>query len=220
MRDPGVLAAIRIPRAARVCGESAGFVLAVFIGLLAGDGWLYVLRGAGWFASGPNVGDSLPLLQLAGFDGQPLLRVVVAWLLAGVLVGVVTVRIPALRRGAAGGSLALVLLLLASQASYALARNLRFGAVVFSRAPGSGPWLEALAFAIGCALPRRLVPRPDRRRVRRPALSVTLFGAGHRGLSGGQSWDASEHDGDRAEVGDDRERVRAQGLSERDHSAG
>ena len=58
-------------------------MLGVLVGLLAGYGWLYVLRGLGWLGAGPAVGDALPLLQLAGFDGQPLLRVVVAWLLAG-----------------------------------------------------------------------------------------------------------------------------------------
>jgi hypothetical protein len=48
-----------------------------------------------------------------------------------------------------------ILLLIASQAADALARNLRFRDVLVTREPGLGPWLEALAFAIGCALPRR-----------------------------------------------------------------
>src|ERR1700733_4549160 len=110
MRDSGVLAAGRLPRAAGVAGGTVAFMLAVIVGLLAGYGWLYVLRGTGWFASGPSVGDSLPLLQLAGFDGQPLLRVAVAFVLAGALVGLAAVRVPPLRRGTLAGALGLVLL--------------------------------------------------------------------------------------------------------------
>ena len=49
---------------------------AVVAGLLAGEGWLYVLRGAqGGWTPARYVADSLPLLALAGADGQPLLRV-------------------------------------------------------------------------------------------------------------------------------------------------
>jgi hypothetical protein len=44
-------------------------------------------------------------------------------------------------------------LLLASDASYALARNLRFWPVATGRAPSAGPWLEALLLAIGAVLP-------------------------------------------------------------------
>ena len=58
---------------------------------------------------------------------------IVAWLLAGLVTGLALSRIAPLRRGVAAGLLALVVLLVASQASYALARNLKFSAVVFSR---------------------------------------------------------------------------------------
>ena len=37
-------------------------------------GLLYGFRGLGWFSRGPRIGDALPLLQLAGFDGQPFGR--------------------------------------------------------------------------------------------------------------------------------------------------
>lgn len=130
---------------------------AVLLCSLAGLGLLYAMRGLQWFAIGPPVPDSLPLLQLAGFDGQPLVRVILAWLAAGVIIGYALIRIGPLRRSALVGMLALLILLLASDASYALARNLRLESVLLDRTPGLGPWLEAFLLAVGSALPRRAV---------------------------------------------------------------
>jgi hypothetical protein len=124
----------------------------VLIALLAGVGWLYVFRGLGWFGFGRPVHDALPLLQLAGFDRQPLARVMVAWLLSGVMLALPLRRTPRLRRILVVASLGLALLLVASQASFALTRNLNFTHVLSSRTPGSGPWLEALMLTMGCAL--------------------------------------------------------------------
>jgi hypothetical protein len=212
MSDPGILAGRAggpVTRAVGAAGSRIGFVLVVIFGLLAGDGWLYLLRGAGWFTAGPSVGDSLPLLQLAGFDGQPLLRVVVAWLLVGTLAGLALIRVRPLRRTVLAGVLGLLLLLLASQVSYALARNLRLTDILLSRSPGLGPWLEAVIFAVGCLLPRRFVSGAQRGRVRRVSAVGGPGGFGHLGLSGGERRDASEHDRDCRQVGDDRDGVRA-----------
>lgn len=140
-------------------GRGLAEALIVVVGLLAGFGWLYVLRGLGWLGLGPRIADSLPLLQLAGFDGQPALRVVVAWVLAGALAGVALRGVPAARRVALTAILGLALLLTGSQAAYALTRNLPFTSVLFSRAPGFGPVLEGLAFAAGSVLPRPLAGR-------------------------------------------------------------
>jgi hypothetical protein len=129
---------------------------AMVAGLLAGLGWLYLLRGLHWLRFGPTVHDALPLLALAGFDGQPLARVVVAWLLAGALTGVALRRLDPGRRLVFSALMAAAVLLLAAQASYALTRNLRLADVLWSHAPRGGPVLEALVFALGCALPRRL----------------------------------------------------------------
>jgi hypothetical protein len=54
---------------------------------LAGVGWLYLLRGAGVLDLGPHVREALPLQRLAGQDAQPLGRLVVAWLPAGLVAG-------------------------------------------------------------------------------------------------------------------------------------
>jgi hypothetical protein len=144
---------ISLQRAAGGSARAAMGVLTLIAGVLAAIGWLYVLRGLGWFAVGPNLPDSLPLLQLAGSDAQPLARVVVAWLPTGALAGVAALGIPRLWRVALAGTVAAVLLFVFSQASLAVARNDRLSDVLFSRRPGIGPWVEALLFAAGCALP-------------------------------------------------------------------
>ena len=203
-------------RAVALAAGAAAFVLAVVLGLLAGFGLLYVLRGLGWMASGPRVGDALPLLQLAGFDGQPLLRLAVAWLLAGGMVGLALVRTPPVRRALCAGLLGLVALLVASQAADALTRNLRFSVVLTGRTPGLGPWLEAAGFTLGCLLPRRLV---GQRRVSRDP-GGGLWGAGHLGLGPGQHRDAAENDGNGDEMSDHGERVGAQRLGEGDRPTG
>ncbi len=195
-------------RTAGAAGACAYVIVVVVIGALIGYGWLYALRGLGWLGAGPSVGDSLPLLQLAGFDGQPLLRTVVAWLIAGLIAGVALSGMGRWQRAAVAGPLSLIVLLLASQASYALARNLRFSDVVFSRTPGLGPIVEALLFAAGCALVPR-VSHGDGGSAWRPHRIVMLDGLGQPHLSGGEHWDAAEDDRDREPVGDQRHRASA-----------
>jgi hypothetical protein len=195
-----------VPQPLVAAGGGVAGLLVVFVSLLAGYGWLYVLRAVGWFAAGPQVGDSLPLLQLASFDGQPLLRVVVAWVLAGLIAGVTLIGVSPVRRAALAGGLSLVLLLVASQAAYALARNLRFSHVIFGRRPGFGPLLEGLLFAVACALPR---PKfGSQWAARRPPVGGSRP-PGHLGLRGGQHRNAAEHDRDRQDVGADGQRAGA-----------
>ncbi len=179
-------------------GTIAGLVVVV-AGLLAGTGWLYVLRGLHWLRLGPRVPDALPLLQLAASDAQPLLRVLVAWVLAGALTGVALAEADPHRRAALAFVLALVVLLLASQASYALARNLAFSSTVFSRSPGLGPVLEACAFALGCWLPRP-ADRGQRPGARRRSLVSVVSGFDDRGVGGGERRHTGQHGRDRQAV--------------------
>ncbi len=183
-------------------------LLVVVASLLAGYGWLYGLRDFGWLGTGPRVVDSLPLLQLAGFDRQPLLRVVVAWLLAGLIAGVALIRVRPVRRASIAGGLGLVLLLIGSQAAYALARNLRFSHVLLSRRPDLGPLLEAVVFAVGCGLPRPVFGSERAARRRRSRVG-RLGRVGYPGLRGGQHRQAAQHDRDRDHVGADGQRVSA-----------
>ena len=138
----------------RTTATSAGATVTVVIGALVGVGLLYSLRQLHWLTMGPSVPDALPLLQLAGFAGQPLVRVLAAWVPAGIVLGLALIRFPAARRALLILVFGAVLLLLASDASYALARNLRFGDVLLNRQPGLGPWVECLLLAAGGALPR------------------------------------------------------------------
>jgi hypothetical protein len=79
-------------------GALAGLILVLAI--LSATGWLYLLRDLGILDAGPRVRGALPLQQLAGGDAQPLLRVVLAWLPAGVVAGMALARLT--RLGAAG----------------------------------------------------------------------------------------------------------------------
>lgn len=181
----------------------------MIVAQLAGYGWLYVLRGLQWLAGPPAIGDALPLLQLPGFDVQPLPRVLAAWLLAGLLAGIILVARPPAPRAASVGVLGLVSLLLASQAAFALARNLRFDHVLFGHVPGVGSLVEAAALAVGSYLPGGIVGR-------RQWAAAAGGGAGrrgavrHLGLGPGENRHPAEYDGDRGDVPDHHERLRAQ----------
>ena len=164
--EPAIPGRRRVRAALRWIALGTGAVAALMLSVLVGAGLLYGLRGLGWLAAGPRISDTLPLLQLAGFDGQPLARVAIAFLAAGAVFGAVLIRTPPLRRGAVAGLAGLLLLVLASDVSFALTHNLRLSPVVWHRAPTVGCWLEAAAFAIGAAIPRSLarvrLPWPSR----------------------------------------------------------
>jgi enterochelin esterase-like enzyme len=156
--------------------------LAALAAVLTGTGLLYGLRGLGWLAAGPRVADALPLLQLAGFDGQPLVRVAAAWLAAGALLGVALIRIRPAPRVIIAAGVGLVLVLFASEASFALARNLRLSAVLADRLPGAGAWAEGLLLAAGAGLPSLLGRQPELPRAAfRPILRVRQLVGGRAG---------------------------------------
>ncbi|HET7047482.1 MAG TPA: alpha/beta hydrolase-fold protein [Solirubrobacteraceae bacterium] len=134
-------------------------LLSVFVGV----GLLYAIRGLGWLPVGPRVPDSLPLLALAHHDAQPLARVVLVWVATGAAFGLLIVWIAPRRRALAALLPALILLLIASDASFALAENLRLGSVLWGRVPPSGAWVEALLFALGAAIPEAIVRLPKPR---------------------------------------------------------
>lgn len=125
----------------------------LMIASLTAIGLVYEMRQLRLFALGPRVPDALPLLQLAGFDAQPVARVLAATFLAGLVLGLALIRFDRRRRVVLVAAFALLLMLAGSDASYALARNLRFDHVLLNRTPGLGPWLEAVLLTAGSAVP-------------------------------------------------------------------
>jgi enterochelin esterase-like enzyme len=159
----------------------AGAAVLVLVSVFAGVGLLYAVRGLGWLPIGPRIPDSLPLLALAHHDAQPLTRVALAWAAVGAAFGVLTFGIAPQRRVLVALLAALILLLVASDASFALAQNLRLGGVLWSRVPPSGAWVAAVLFALGAAIPQPVLrlrrssfPRlaPNRGSVPPPARQV------------------------------------------------
>ena len=177
-------------RTLRVVGATAFACLAVAVCSLVAVGLLYSLRGVQPLATGPSVPDALPLLQLAGFDAQPLSAFLVSGLAAGAVLGAAFSRASRSSRFVFVAMIGSLLLILASDASYALARNLRLDEVLLNRAPGIGPWLEGLLIAAGSvALPRRRGIDPARltTRVRggqslRPRLALAVASAARKRL--------------------------------------
>ncbi len=155
-------------------GVAASSLLAAPVligGCLIATGLLYMLRSAGWPSLGPAIADSLPLLQLAGFAGQPLLSVLLAGLGAGLVVGAALSWVARRQRLFFVAIFGTALMLIASDASYALARNLRFDQVLLNRAPGLGAWLIGTLMALGAAVTRH---RPVSHTVKLRARTISL----------------------------------------------
>lgn len=66
-----------------------GAVLVIVAITLAATGWLDLLRRSGLLRAGPFLHEALPLQRLAGNGAQPLVRVIAAWLPAGLAGGAV-----------------------------------------------------------------------------------------------------------------------------------
>ncbi len=71
----------------RTAARIAATPLVLLITVAAGAGWLELLRRSGAFAAGPRITGALPLDRLARHDAQPLLRVLAAWVPAGLACG-------------------------------------------------------------------------------------------------------------------------------------
>jgi D-alanyl-D-alanine carboxypeptidase len=155
------------PPSVRIAARRVSGILLGGATLVAGSvialGLLYELRQLGWFGAGPRASDALPLLQLAGFDAQPVTRLALASLLSGLVVGLALHRVDRRHRAVLVGVFTLGLMLAGSDASYALARNLRFDHTLVGHAPGLGPWIEAVLLTAGSAVAGPL------RRIRRGA---------------------------------------------------
>jgi enterochelin esterase-like enzyme len=113
-------------RAARRAFAAATACVALVVAILAGTGWLYLMRSNHALAFGPRYPGALPLQQLAGSDTQPFGRMVAAWVPAGVALGVTlaaATRLGRLGRAATAAIGGVALLPLAASAADSLARN-------------------------------------------------------------------------------------------------
>jgi hypothetical protein len=141
-------------------------VLTAIATTCAATGWLYVLRHARVLDVGPHVAGGLPLLQLAHTDDQPLLRMAVAWLPAGMLGGLLLTRLRPARgvvaRGALFGLVTAVVLVLAGAESQAIEFNDVIRSQLGPVAGHSGVWLGVVLATAG-ALLGQLIVRPVRR---------------------------------------------------------
>ncbi|HET8672411.1 MAG TPA: hypothetical protein VFL87_02150 [Thermoleophilaceae bacterium] len=122
------------------------------MGVVAGTGWLYMLRDLHFPASGPMLDGALPLQQLAGGASQPLSRMLVAWLPAGLALGVTLVgltRIPRMVRVALVIPSSALLLLVANAVSDAITQNNAVNQHISSSFTRSGIWLAVGLLALG-----------------------------------------------------------------------
>ncbi|HEX4805543.1 MAG TPA: hypothetical protein VFU94_06550, partial [Conexibacter sp.] len=115
-------------------GRALRGLAALFVALAAapcGLGLLYLLRGARLLHLGARLAGSLPLQQLNGDAGQPVVRVALAFasagLAAGLLLGLLT-RARVALLAAAASALAWALLVASGAASDAIASSLRLTA--------------------------------------------------------------------------------------------
>src|SRR3954453_3116239 len=166
-------AAALLPRgAARLAGRAIahaavalGAVVAIVVAVIAGTGWLYLLRHTRALAAGPRFRGALPLQQLAGGSAQPLPRMAAAWLPAGIALGMSLGWITGLQRWARAAIAAVGAVVLppaASVFSDAVAQNEPFAAHIRSGALRSGVWLSiALLTAGALAAPPWRLPRGD-----------------------------------------------------------
>jgi hypothetical protein len=154
-----VSASLRGPLTARpragVLGRVAAGCLWTLAVTVAGTGWLYLLRGAGLLDLGPHLREALPLQRLAGQDGQPLARLIVAWLPAGIVAGAGLRRL-GIRRAWARCGLAFVpclaVLMLVGAAADAITETEAISSHVGAQPGRLAIWVAAALTALGAAL--------------------------------------------------------------------
>ncbi|MEO8689633.1 MAG: hypothetical protein ABI611_15645 [Solirubrobacteraceae bacterium] len=127
----------------------------VAAGTATGIGWLYLLRHAGSLAAGPSVPEALPLQRLAGGAEQPLARLVVAWLPAGLVTGLLLSAVGYRRRvlrAAVMFSTTFLLLSALGAAADAVTASEPLRSHVTAQPQRAATWIAAVLVAVGAAL--------------------------------------------------------------------
>jgi hypothetical protein len=139
----------------RLTGRALAVGLVTSLAVAAGIGWLYLLRDAGALKAGPQISAALPLQRLAGGSAQPLARLVVAWLPAGLAAGFGVAAVSRLRRPgrvAATALVALGALLALGAAADAVTASEPFGPHLRSQPHHAAIWIAAGLIALGATL--------------------------------------------------------------------
>ena len=168
------------PSSAARAARAALVALTVVAAVAAGMGWLYLIRSAAALDAGPHVREALPLQRLARDDAQSLLRLLVAWLPAGLAAGLAIRALwPSRRvtRAAAVGVVAFGVLGLTGAVSDAVTLNEALGGQVVPAFGRAAAWLPALLVALGALIPPPS-DRPTGRRAARAAAMRPDGGAG------------------------------------------
>jgi K+ transporter len=120
---------------------------------------LYLLRNAGIAHLGPSPAGALPLEQLDGTDAQPLARMALAWLPAGLAAGVMIATLARSSRTVILGVFTLVaaaVLLLSAAGSDAVANSESFKGDLTVPLSAAGIWVSLVLLVIGAAIGERL----------------------------------------------------------------
>ena len=139
----------RPPAAARPF-LAVGSWLAAVCAVVAGVGWLYLLNRAHAIDLGPDAKGALPLEELARRGAQPVGRMVIAWVPAGVAATLALMwigRVRAVRAVVGVGLLTAAILFPTTAAAEALTRNERVSEHIGTALSRSGLWV-AVAFAV------------------------------------------------------------------------
>jgi hypothetical protein len=145
-------------RAAAVAGlRGLALAATVVVVVLAGTGWLYLLRGSGALAFGPALAEALPLQRLAGGAAQPLARIAAAWVPTGLVAGALLARAGFARRAVRAGLLfagAAALLIVLSGVSDAITESDPLASHMGAQPGRAAIWTTAALLALGAAVPR------------------------------------------------------------------
>jgi hypothetical protein len=136
---------------------AGGMTAAVVVvaAIAAGIGWLYVLRSTRALDAGPSFTDALPLQRLAGQGTQPLLRLALAWVPAGLVAALGLSALTGLRRAARTvvvAAIALVVLFAAGAGSDSVTASDPLGPHVAPQLSRPALWAAVALVACGALL--------------------------------------------------------------------
>jgi hypothetical protein len=147
----------------RTAARIAATPLVLLITVAAGAGWLELLRRSGALAAGPRITGALPLDRLAGHDSQPLLRVLAAWVPAGLACGAALYALTGWSRpvrGALAGLGGFAIVFAAGAVADAVTASDPLGSHVSAQWHHQATWLVPAVLAACAVMPGR--SRPSR----------------------------------------------------------